>query len=86
MIETSEAIAYSIAYVGISYANRAAAAGLEVAALQNRDGSFVGPTSDTTLGDVGAAAHALPADGRESLVFRPGTNAYPLIKFEQRDR
>jgi phosphate transport system substrate-binding protein len=82
MIETCANAAYSIAYVGISYADRARAAGLDVAAIQNRSGAFVLPTVASTRATAEAMAAAVPDDGRLSLVYSSGPDAYPLVNFE----
>jgi phosphate transport system substrate-binding protein len=73
---------YSIAYIGVSYANQAAKAGLGVAALKNALGAYVLPTSET----VGAAASSVvtdtPTDERISMIFSKGANAYPIANYE----
>jgi phosphate transport system substrate-binding protein len=73
---------YSIAYVGISYAERARAQGLQVAAIMNRSGAFALPTTGATGATAQAMAHAVPDDGRLSMIDTPGVAAYPLINFE----
>ncbi|HEV8020429.1 MAG TPA: phosphate ABC transporter substrate-binding protein PstS, partial [Candidatus Lustribacter sp.] len=82
MIDTASHAPYSIAYVGISYAERARSEGLAVAALQNRSGAFVLPTTDATLATAEAVAKAVPDDGRISMIYTPGASAYPLVNFE----
>jgi phosphate transport system substrate-binding protein len=81
VIETAYA-RYSIAYVGISYAERAQAQGLQVAAVQNRSGAFVLPTTEATRATAQAMAGAVPNDGRLSMIDTAGTASYPLINFE----
>jgi phosphate transport system substrate-binding protein len=73
---------YSIAYAGISYAERAQAQGLQVAAVQNRSGAFVLPTTEATRATAQAMANAVPDDGRLSMIYTSGPDAYPLINFE----
>ena len=72
----------SIAYIGVSFHEQIAKAGLGTAMLQNRAGNFVVPNPTT----VGAAAAALegktPPDQRISLIFAPGENSYPIINYE----
>jgi phosphate transport system substrate-binding protein len=82
MIETCANASYSVAYIGISYAGRASAAGLDVAAVQNRSGAFVLPTVASTRATAEAMAAAVPDDGRLSLVYSSGPDAYPLVNFE----
>jgi phosphate transport system substrate-binding protein len=81
MIDLCERVPYSVAYVGISYANRARASGLDAALLQNRAGSYVSPTSQTINSALDAAG-SVSADGRASLIFTSGASSYPLVNFE----
>ncbi len=73
---------YSIAYIGVSYANQVSKAGLGTATLQNADGKYVLPTAET----VGAAANSVvastPADERISMIYAAGANAYPIANYE----
>jgi phosphate transport system substrate-binding protein len=73
---------YSIAYVGVSFAAQLAKNGLGTAAIENKAGKFVLPTTQT----VGAAASSLvtatPPDERISLIFADGADAYPIINYE----
>lgn len=81
-IEACAHAPYSIAYVGISYAERVHGEKLEPAAVQNRSGAFVLPTTAATLATAEALESAVPDDGRLSMVYTPGAGAYPLINFE----
>lgn len=82
MVQASGQTPYAIAYIGVSFHNEIAKAGLGTAMLQNRDGNFVLPTPKT----VGAAAAAVqdktPPDQRISLIFAPGPDSYPIINYE----
>ena len=82
MLSAAAANPYSIAYIGVSYANQVAKAGLGTAMLKNADGKYVLPTSDT----VGAAANSVvtdtPTDERISMIFATGANAYPIANYE----
>lgn len=82
MVEACRETKYSIAYVGISFLGQTDAAGLGYAALRNRAGRYVLPDAST----IGAAANELvaetPKDERQSLVFAPGENSYPIVNFE----
>jgi phosphate transport system substrate-binding protein len=82
MIDASSNAAYSIAYLGISYAERARAFGLEVAALKNKAGGFVEPSAEVFRATADSVAAAVPADGRESMVDTAGPDAYPIVNFE----
>jgi phosphate transport system substrate-binding protein len=82
MVQAAAATPYSIAYIGISFHDEIAKAGLGTALLKNQAGKFLLPTAET----VSAAASTLdprtPADERLSLAFAPGDNSYPLINYE----
>ncbi|WP_284944546.1 phosphate ABC transporter substrate-binding protein PstS [Acidisoma cladoniae] len=82
MVQTTQQNPYSLSYIGVSFAAQVQAAGLGVAALQNKAGQFVLPNPAT----VGAAAAGLidktPADQRISLIFADGDMAYPIINYE----
>jgi phosphate transport system substrate-binding protein len=73
---------YSLAFIGISYANQAAADGLGQAALLNKAGHYVLPTSTTISAAAQSAASNTPANERISMIFAPGANAYPIINYE----
>jgi phosphate transport system substrate-binding protein len=80
--QTLAAAPYSVGYVGISFRDLIAKAGLGTALLKNQNGNFLLPDAET----ISAAASELdprtPADERLSLVFAPGDNSYPLINYE----
>jgi phosphate transport system substrate-binding protein len=82
MVRALAATPYSIGYVGISFHDAIAKAGLGTAMVKNQAGQFLLPTAGT----VGAAASELdprtPADERLSLAFAPGAHSYPLINYE----
>jgi phosphate transport system substrate-binding protein len=73
---------YGLGYIGISYAERARFSGLDVAALQNRNGAFVLPTTAATRATARAMADAVPSDGRLAMIYTAGAKAYPLVNFE----
>ncbi len=82
MVQACQQTPYSIAYIGVSFHEQVAKAGLGTAMLKNRAGKFLLPTPKT----VSAAADGLiaktPADERLSLVFAPGAESYPIINYE----
>ncbi len=82
MLAAASANPYSIAYIGVSYANQVMKAGLGVAMLKNADGKYVLPNADT----VGAAANSVvtntPADERISMIYASGANSYPIANYE----
>jgi phosphate transport system substrate-binding protein len=82
MVRALAATPYSIGYVGISFHDVIAKAGLGTAMVKNQAGHFLLPSAET----VSAAASELdprtPADERLSLAFAPGAHSYPLINYE----
>jgi len=82
MVAAAAATPYSVAYIGISFKDAAAKAGLSTALLENQSGKFLTPTPGT----INAAASSLdprtPPDERLTLVFAPGEASYPLINYE----
>jgi phosphate transport system substrate-binding protein len=82
VVDAASNAAYAIGYLGISYAQRAQAEGLEVAAVQNKAGAFVLPTTGAIAATADGAANLVPPDGRCSIVDLPAADAYPLANFE----
>ena len=82
MVQTCSTTPGCVAYVGISAESKAQSAGLGEAELQNKDGSFVQPTSTTVLAAVTAGAGNVPANLAASLIYEPGGNSYPIVNFE----
>jgi phosphate transport system substrate-binding protein len=82
MLAAAAANPYSVAYIGVSYTNQVAKAGLGVAKLKNASGDYVLPTAAT----IGAAADGVvtntPPDERISMIFSDGAMAYPIINYE----
>jgi phosphate transport system substrate-binding protein len=82
MVQMAATTPYSVAYIGVSFHDAIAKAGLGTALIENQSKKFLLPTPET----ISAAASALdprtPQDERLSLVFAPGDNSYPLINYE----
>jgi len=82
MLAAAAANPYSVAYIGISYAGKVAAAGLGQAALLDKNGEYVLPTPANIQAAANSVANSTPADERISMIFAPGTNAYPIVNYE----
>jgi phosphate transport system substrate-binding protein len=82
MLAAAKANPYSVAYIGVSYAAKVAAAGLGVAELQNASGAYVAPTPDTIAAAANSVANSTPPDERISIIFTPGANNYPIVNYE----
>ena len=72
----------SIGYVGVSFHEDVAKAGLGTAAVQSYDGEFLLPTPDSIHAAAASLWPRTPPDERLTLVNAPGANAYPLINYE----
>jgi len=70
-----------IAYIGISYQTKAAAAGLGAASLANKAGKFE-PASATTIAAALASFPTVPASGAQSLIDTSTAGGYPIINYE----
>lgn len=73
---------YSIAYVGISYENDITTDKLGYAALQNKAGKYVLPVRANIVAAAAAMVPSTPKDERISLIYAPGSKAYPIINYE----
>jgi phosphate transport system substrate-binding protein len=82
MLAAAAANPYSIAYIGVSYTSKVAAAGLGTAALENAAGSYVLPTPDTISAAANSVIASTPPDERISFIFAPGANSYPIANYE----
>jgi phosphate transport system substrate-binding protein len=82
MLAAAAANPYSVAYIGVSYAGKVAAAGLGIAALENASGAYVLPTSDAISAAANSVVNTTPADERISFIFAPGATSYPIANYE----
>jgi phosphate transport system substrate-binding protein len=82
MVKAIAATPYSIGYIGISFHDDIAKAGIGTALLKNQAGKFLLPTAQTVSDAASELDPRTPADERLSLVFAPGDNSYPLINYE----
>ncbi len=82
MLAAAAANPYSVAYIGISYAGKVAAAGLGQAALLDKNGEYVLPTPANIQAAANSVANSTPADERISMIFAPGADAYPIVNYE----
>lgn len=65
----------AIGYVELAYSTQNK---MTVAALRNREGTFVLPTLASTSAAAAGAAKTMPADYRVALVDAPGKDSYPI--------
>jgi phosphate transport system substrate-binding protein len=82
MVDAIAATPYSVGYIGISFKDAIAKAGLGTAPLENQSGKFLLPTPATIDAAAGSLDPRTPPDERLTLVFAPGDNSYPLINYE----
>lgn len=82
VVQTLAATPYSIGYVGISYADQIAKAGLGTAMVKNQAGKFLLPNPQSIADAAAELDPRTPPYERITLVFAPGDNSYPLINYE----
>jgi phosphate transport system substrate-binding protein len=82
VVQTLAATPDSIGYVGVSYADQIAKAGLGTAMIKNQAGQFLLATPDTIANAAAQLDPRTPPYERISLVFAPGEDSYPLINYE----
>jgi len=82
MMKALASTPYSIGYVGVSYADELAKAGLGTARIKNQNDKFLLPTAQTVSDAAAELDQRTPAYERISLVYAPGNNSYPLIAYE----
>ena len=73
---------YAIGYLGTSYADQVAKAGLGAALIENQAGKFLLPTAELIANAASELDPRTPPYERISLVYAPGDNSYPLINYE----
>jgi phosphate transport system substrate-binding protein len=71
-----------IAYIGISYLQKTQAAGLGEAALKNKAGSFVQPTTSSISSAAAAFTAKTPANETISMINGPAPTGYPIVNYE----
>lgn len=82
MVQALQGNKYAIAYVGISYLNGMISDGLGYAALQDKQGQYVMPTQSNIVTAANAMVPKTPKNEAVSLIYAPGSNAYPIINYE----
>lgn len=71
-----------IAYIGISYLAKTAAAGLGEAELQNKAGNFELPTAASISAAAAALTGSTPANETLSMINGPAPTGYPIVNYE----
>jgi phosphate transport system substrate-binding protein len=82
MVAKIQQTPYSVGYIGISFHDEIAKAGLGTAALKSYSGEFLLPTADSIAAAAASLGPRTPTDQRLTLVNAPGANCYPLINYE----
>jgi len=82
MVQACHSTPYSVAYIGVSFHNEIAKAGLGTAMIKNKAGKFLLPTAKTVSAAASGLVDKTPADERISLVFSDGADSYPIINYE----
>jgi phosphate transport system substrate-binding protein len=82
MLSACQAAKGCIAYIGVSYLDKALAAGLGEAELQNKSGNYELPTATTISAEASGYASQTPASGTQSMIFGPASGGYPIVNYE----
>jgi phosphate transport system substrate-binding protein len=82
MVQASRKTPYSIAYIGTSFHDAIAKAGLGTARIGNQANKFLLPTAATVSAAASVLSPRTPRDERLSLVDAPGDDSYPLVGYE----
>jgi phosphate transport system substrate-binding protein len=82
MVQALAATPYGVAYIGSSFSRQIAEARLGVATLKNQAGTFVSASPQAVRSAAAVLSSRTPKDERLSLVFAPGSEAYPLVNYE----
>ena len=82
MVQVCKSTPGCVAYIGVSVEKTATDAGLGQAQLKNKAGNFLAPTQQTVTAAVNAQTAAIPDNLRQSLIYGPGANSYPIVNFE----
>ena len=82
VLKAVAATPYAIGYLGTSYADQVAKAGLGTALIENQAGKFLLPTAQSISDAAEQLDPRTPRYERISLVYAPGDNSYPLINYE----
>ncbi|HEV2361894.1 MAG TPA: phosphate ABC transporter substrate-binding protein PstS, partial [Acidimicrobiales bacterium] len=70
-----------IAYIGISYLQKTAAANLGEAELANSSGAYELPTAATISAEA-ASYSSVPSNGVQSMIYGSAATGYPIVNFE----
>jgi phosphate transport system substrate-binding protein len=82
MVETVQKTVYSLAYIGVSYSNEIASAGLGTARLKNESVNFVLPSKEAGEAAAAGLCARTPPDERLTIVLAPGADTYPIVNYE----
>lgn len=82
MVSGCQATPGCVAYVGISFLDKATQAGLGYASLKNGAGSFELPTATTIAAEAAGLTSTTPANEAVSLINGNVAGGYPIINYE----
>jgi phosphate transport system substrate-binding protein len=71
-----------IAYIGVSYLQKATTAGLGYAQLKNKAGNYELPTQASILASASAFASSTPSSGAVSMIYGSAGSGYPIVNYE----
>jgi phosphate transport system substrate-binding protein len=82
VVKTLADTPYAIGYLGTTYGDQIAKAGLGTAMVKNQAGKFLLPTPQSIAAAAARLDPRTPPYERITLVFAPGDDSYPLINYE----
>jgi phosphate transport system substrate-binding protein len=82
MLTGCQATPGCIAYIGISYESKVAAAGLGLAELENASNNYELPTPATILAESQALAAKTPPSETLSMIDDSAPDGYPIVNYE----
>jgi phosphate transport system substrate-binding protein len=82
VVQTLATTPYAIGYVGTTYVDQIAKAGLGTVMIKNQAGKFLLPTPRSIADAAARLDPRTPPYERISLVYAPGDDSYPLINYE----
>jgi phosphate transport system substrate-binding protein len=82
VVQTLTTTPYAIGYVGTTYVDQIAKAGLGTVMIKNQAGKFLLPTPQSIADAAARLDPRTPPYERISLVYAPGDDSYPLINYE----
>ncbi|PZS22567.1 MAG: phosphate ABC transporter substrate-binding protein PstS [Acidimicrobiales bacterium] len=82
MVTTCGSTPGCVAYIGVSFQDKATMAGLGEAMLANSSGRYLLPTADAVSAEAASFAGQTPANESISLIYGSPAAGYPIVNYE----